>query len=131
MYHHAFIYKLNLQNPSKTATGYVYNLLDQSSRILSNTTIHHWFMTIAPFKGTKRVTSHCPGSCKNLTTISQLQRYLGFVIVVDHSSKFVFPDQKPIKEIDIYGIVRRHPYNGITPSQVVKSNSKDSLQHTC
>ena len=125
MEHHAFIYQLYVRNPSKPTAGYVQDLFDRFGVTVSNTTIHRWFMTIGPFKGTMRVTSRFPGSRNSSTTILQLQRYLDFVVAVDDSSKFVFADEKPMKEIDIYGTVRRDPYNGSTPPQIVKANSKN------
>ena len=69
MEHHAFIYQLYVRNPSKPTAGYVQDLFDRFGVTVSNTTIHRWFMTIGPFKGTMRVTSRFPGSRNSSTTI--------------------------------------------------------------
>ena len=51
MRHHAFIYRLYLNNPSLPIDGYIEELFNEFSINVSASFVSRWFKTIGPFKG--------------------------------------------------------------------------------
>ena len=49
---------------------------------------------------------------------------MAFAMLFDRS-RFVFADEKPMKEIDLYGTVRRNVLNGSIPVHKMNANSKN------
>ena len=55
-----------------------------------------------------------------------LQSYLPFILSISDHSRLVFADEKPMKEIDVYRLVRRNVMTGDTPTHEIDSaNSKN------
>ena len=123
MAHHAFIYKLYLDNPSLRLIGYVDDLENKFRLQVSCSTIQRWFMTTGPFKGTISTFSNSRDSWQ---TYCLLEKYLDFIISIKDHRCLVFVDKKPMREIIIYGTVRRDVQKGTTPSHKLSSvNSKN------
>ena len=126
MQHHAFLYDLYRDNPSMPVDGYVEEFLRRFGMTISKSTVERWFRTIGPFKGTMRVTSRYPSGRNSWTTIQILRNYLAFILSVHDHSRLVFADEKPMKEVDVYMLVRRDPVSGNTPNHTIDSaNSKN------
>ena len=124
MKHHAFIYALYLSNPALPNYGYCEEVERKFGISLSPTFITRWFRSIGPFKGNFRKTSKFPPAKYSRSNTRLLKRYLAFALLFD-PSRFVFADEKPIKDIDIYGVVRRDIMNGAIPRHKCKANSKN------
>ena len=112
MEHHAFIYELYLRNPSRPADGYICRLCERYGIHVSSSFILSWFHTVGPFKGTMRVTSTFPPDKDSPRVQALLDDYVDFVNSIEDHRRLVFADEKPMKEIDIYGKVRRDPMTG-------------------
>ena len=126
MYHHLFIYELYRSNPALPVDGYVEEFFQRFGLRVSNTTIQRWFLTIGPFKGTMRITSRYPSARDSWQTYNMLQQYLNFILSIEDHSRLVFADEKPMKELEIYGPVRRDVRTGDIPNHAVDSaNSKN------
>ena len=125
MHHHQFVYQLYTENPSLPLDGYVQQLFDKFGLVVGTTTIQRWFMQIGPFKGTMRVTSRFPSGRNSWATTEMLRLYLDFIVRIHDHKKLVFADEKPMKEIDIYGCVRRDPLLGGTPYHEMEANVKN------
>ena len=104
MKHHAFIFALYLSNPALPDYGYCEEMEKKFDITLSNTFISRWFKSIGPFKGTYRKTSRFPPAKYSRSNTRVLNRYLSFVLLFD-PTRFVFADEKPMKEIDIFSTV--------------------------
>jgi hypothetical protein len=92
---------------------------------VSKSTIERWFMTIGPFKGSMRVTSRYPSGRNSWATYNMLKSYLSFILSIDDHYRIVFADEKSMKEIDVYRLVRRDIITGDTPTHELESaNSK-------
>ena len=124
MRHHAFIFTLYLSNPALPNYGYCEEVERKFGIILSPTFITRWFRSIGPFKGNFRKTSKFPPAKYSRSNTRLLKRYLAFASLHD-PSRFVFADEKPMKEIDIYGVVRRNIMDGTIPRHKCKANSKN------
>ena len=83
MVHHSFIFALYLDNPSMPLYGYVEELEIRFSLVVSIMTIHNWFMSIGPFKGTLRITSSFPSGRDSYPTYCLLCQYLRFIVSID------------------------------------------------
>ena len=66
-----------------------------------------WFKTIDLFKGTLQVTSRYPYGWKTYVTYIMLKHYLVFILIIHDHKRLVFTDEKVMKEIDVYGCMRR------------------------
>ena len=124
MKHHVFIYQLYVKNPSLPIDGYIAEIYHRFSHIVSHSFMTRTFKTIGSFKGTMRLTSRFPSGRNSAATFLYLKEYLGFVDVIHEHSRLVFADEKPMKEIMIYGKVRRDPFMGNTPFHEMNANSK-------
>ena len=124
MKHHAFIFSLYLSNPALPNYGYCEEMLKKFGISLSPTFITRWFKSIGPFKGTFRKTSKFPPAKYSRNNLRLLKRYLAFASLY-HPSRFVFADEKPMKEIDIFGLVRRNVMDGTIPRHKMNANSKN------
>ena len=51
-----------------------------------------------------------------------LQDYLSFMTGVDDHKRCVFADEKPLKEVDLTGQVRRDPFTGDIPHETCNAN---------
>ena len=126
MRHHEYLYTLYRDNPSMPVDGYVEEFYNWCGICLSKSTVERWFQTIGPFKGTMRVTSRYPSARDSWTTYHILENYLAFILSIDDHSRLVFADEKPMKEVDVYRLVRRDLVTGFTPNHSVDSaNSKN------
>ena len=124
MKHHAFIYTLYLSNPALPNYGYCEEMEKKFGLNLSPSFVTRWFKTIGPFKGTFRKTSKFPPAKYSASNTRLLKRYLSFASLID-PSRFVFADEKPMKEIDIFGVVRRDIIKGTVPRHKMNANSKN------
>jgi transposase len=121
-----FLYDLYRNNASFPVDGYVEEFLIRFRMIVSKSTIERWFLTIGPFKGSMRVTSRYPSGRDSWATYNMLKSYLSFILSIDDHSRIVFADEKPMKEIDVYRLVRRDVLTGDTPTHELESaNSKN------
>lgn len=123
--HHQFMYDLYLDNPSMPLYGYHEEFKAKYNITLTNTFVKCWFDVIGPFKGSLRVTSSHPTGRYSDTTLMLLQDYLNFVTSINCHTKFVFSDEKPMKEIMIFPHVRKDPITGFTPKNISTSTSKN------
>ena len=57
--------------------------------------------------------------------------YLTFICHVKMHKRIVFADEKPMKDQDIYSLVRRDPITGIVPYNKGKANSKNRWNILC
>ena len=121
MKHHVFLYDLYRDNPSIPVDGYVEEFLHWYGICLSKSTVERWFQTIGPFKGTMRVTSRYPSGRDSWTTLQILHHYLDFILSIEDHSRLMFGDEKPMKEVDVYRLVRRDPVTGFTPNHTLDS----------
>ena len=118
-------YNLYLKQPDRPADSYIDKLYRRYSIRVSRSFISRWFRNISPFKGTMRKTSKFPPrkfskrNNKLLIEFFKIKKY-----TPDHR-KFVFADEKPMKEIDVYGEVHRDPITGEVPVQQCEANSKN------
>ena len=124
MKHHAFIYALYLSNPALPNYGYCEEMQKKFGICLSNSFITRWFKHVGPFKGNYRKTSRFPPAKYSQSNTRLLNRYLSFVCLF-HPSRFIFADEKPMKEIDLYGRVRRNVLDGTVPVHKMNANSKN------
>ena len=125
MMHHMYIYKLYLDNPALPVHGYMEEMYKKFGLILREDIIHRWFMTIGPFKGTMRLTSKFPSGRDSWATYKLFKQYLQFIVEVEDHRRIVFADEKPMKEIDIYGAVRRYIFKGDVPKHQMEANAKN------
>ena len=123
--HHFFMYDLYLDNPSMPLYGYCEEFQNKYNIILTEVFVKRWFEQVGPFKGSLRVTSTHPTGRYSDATIMRLQDYISFVEGVTDQSKFVFSDEKPMKEIMIFPRVRKDPITGLTPKNTCSSTSKN------
>ena len=124
MKHHAFIFSLYLSNPSLPNYGYCEEMKEKYGISISTSFISRWFKTIGPFKGNYRKTSRFPPAKYSKKNTRLLKRYLAFASQFD-PSRFVFADEKPMKEIHIFGSVRRNIMDGTIPNHKCRANSKN------
>ena len=125
MRHHVFIYQLYLYNPAMPIHGYIEELYRKFGLMVTSGVIQRWFMSIGPFKGTMRLTSKFPSGRDSWATYRLLKQYLRLIVEVDDHRRLVFADEKPMKEIDIYGAVRRDIFTGDVPKHQMEANSKN------
>ena len=125
MEHHAFIYSLYLDNPSRPNDGYAEELWKGYGIKVSASFMARWFKTIGPFKGNYRKTSRFPPAKFSRKNNRLFERYTTFMSLFVDPSRFVFADEKPMKEIDIYGKVRRDILTGEVPVHQMSANSKN------
>ena len=123
--HHVYIYKLYLENPSLPLVGYIEKNYDKFGLVLTRSFIESWFLNIGPFKGTMRVTSTFPSGRNSASTYNHLCSYLEFIMEIGDPIRLVFADEKPMKEIDIYGTVRRNVVTGVAPNHEMEANAKN------
>ena len=67
-----------------------------------------------------RLTSKFPPAKDSLKNLRLTQDYTSFVKAIYDHRRFVFGDEKPLKEIEIYATVRRNPLNGEVPYHTCK-----------
>ena len=125
MEHHAYIYNLYVRNPRLPCDGYIYYVFRDFGILLSRSTVSRWFKTIGPFKGTMRSTSKFPPAKYSLRNNQLLEDYLGFMMAVQDHTRIVFADEKPMKEIDLSGRVRRDPFTGEIPHETLNANCRN------
>ncbi len=116
--HHDFIYTLFLENPSRPREGYVEELEKEFGITVSKSFITKWFKHIGKYKGTMRQTSKFPQRKFTEEIHAKLECYIDLIRQVDDHCRLVFADEKPMKEIDIYGKIRRDPITGDVYSHV-------------
>ena len=124
MKHHAFIFSLYLSNPFLPNYWYCEEVKKKYDISIFSSFITRWFNTIGPFKGTYRKTSRFPTSKYSGKNTRLLKRYLAFDNQFN-PSRFVFADEKPMKEIHIFGSVRRNIMDGTIPNHKCRANSKN------
>ena len=129
MKHHAFIYALYLPNSALSNYEYHEEMQKKFSICLSNAFITRWFKNIGPFRGNYRKTSRFPLSKYSQLITRLLNRYLAFVCLF-HPSRFIFADEKPMKEIDLFGRVRRNFVDGTVPVHKMNANSNTFLYYS-
>ena len=125
MEHHAFIYSLYLDNPSRPNDGYAEELMKEYGIVVSDSFFTRWFKTIGPFKGNYRKTSRFPPAKFSRANGRLFERYTTFMSLFRDPSRFVFADEKPMKEINIYGKVGRDIVTGKVPVHQMNANSNN------
>ena len=123
--HHLFLYDLYRDNPSMPLYGYAEELYKKYNIKVSDTFIRRWFHEIGPHKGTLRATSSHLTGRYSTSTIMRLQEFLTFVSSVQDHTRFVFSDEKPMKEVMIFPKVRKDPITGSCPKNMSSSTSKN------
>ena len=94
---------------------------------ISRSFVSRWFHHIGPYKGTMRKTSIFPHKKGSPEVMEYLDCYINFMINVRDHSRIVFSDEKPMKEIDIFGCVRRDLVTGEVPANLCSTvNSRNS-----
>jgi len=86
--------------------------------------VERWFFEVGPFKGKHRKSSKFPHAKDSIKNIEKAKLYLTTMVSKNHRN-VVFADEKPMKEIDIYGTVRRDPNTGEVPNWSCNANSKN------
>ena len=111
--------------------GYL-DVLEQSHDIIvSEIFIRRWFKTIGPFKGSLRATYRFPQGRDSWITIQMLGRYLKFIASVGNHERLVFTDEKPMKELIVFGKFRVNVVDGVTPNHTINANSKNRYNIVC
>ena len=123
--HHAYIYELYSRKPSRPRDVYVSKLQEKFNISVSQQFISDWFKTIGPFKGNLRETSLFPPDKESPRVQKLRDEYMDFIKCVQNHRKIVFADEKPMKEQDLFSLVRRDPITGIVPTNKGKANSKN------
>ena len=85
-------------------------------KVSSDSFISHWFKTIGTFKGTMQATSKFPPAKDTWQSLYLVKQYLALMYAVEDHTDIIFADEKYLKEIDIYGKVRRDVYRGEVPT---------------
>lgn len=98
--------------------------------MLSSSTIERWFLSIGPFKGKQRKTSKFPHARDSVENIQKMELYLNAMAFYNHRN-VVFADEKPMKEIDIFGSTRRDPLTGAVYERNCNANSKNRYNILC
>ena len=129
--HHVFLYHLYKKKPSMPLYGYSEELKKTFGITISSQTILRWFNTIGPYKGSLRVTGSHPNGRETFRTCYLLQQYLKKISFIKNRKRLVFADEKPFKEIDIFGRVRRDVKNGDTPPNKTHSSSRNRYNILC
>ena len=123
--YHAYTYKLYLSNHARPLDSYIEELYKKYGLAVNKATIHRWFMTIGPFKGGTRVASGYPSSRDSWQTYEMLGNYIDFVVNIFHHRRLVFANEKHIKDINIFGKVRRDVVSENIPNHSMNANSKN------
>lgn len=106
--------------------GYKQKLKKKFGLEVSPQFISRWFKEIGPFKGTMRKTSTFPPNRNSPEVVARLEAYLEFMDSLPSHKNIVFADEKPLKEVDCYGKVRRDPMTGIVnANHCVNANSRN------
>ena len=79
MEHHAFIYCLYLDNPSRPNEGYCEELEREYGIRVSISFVTLWFKSIGPFKGNYRKTSRFPPAKFSRSNYRLMRRFLTFM----------------------------------------------------
>jgi head-tail adaptor len=72
-----------------------------------------------------RKASKFPNAKNSPRVQRELRLWLQFRDEVDNHKRIVFADEKPLKEIDIYGTVRRDLVDGHVPYHKMNANSRN------
>ena len=123
--HDAYIYILYSKNPSRPIESYITKLRKKFGIDASESLITRWFHQVGPFKGTMRATSKFPPAKDTWLSVSLVERYCDFMTSITDHSNVIFADEKPMKEIDIHGKVRRNIMTGDVPTIQCNANSKN------
>ena len=123
--HHSFLYSLFLQDPRRPRESYIQELQLSFGLFVSAAFITRWFYTIGNFKGTMRLTSLFPHAKQSDRVQYYRSQYEQFIRSVGDRRRLVFADEKPMKEIDIYGKVRRDPIDGTVAWIPCNPNAKN------
>ena len=123
--HHLFLYHLYLENPGRPRESYIVEFDDYFGIRLSPHFITKWFHGVGEFKGTMRKASKFPNAKNSPRVQRELRLWLQFRDEVDNHKRIVFADEKPLKEIDIYGTVRRDLVDGHVPYHKMNANSRN------
>lgn len=127
MKHHAFLYDLYCDNKSMPVDGYVEEVLHRYGIYLSKSPVERWFQTIGPFKDTMRVTSRYSLARNSWTMFQILQNYLDFILIIGDHSLLLFSAENPMKEVDVYRLVRRdHMPMHIIPATTTSTTETDT-----
>ena len=78
-----------------------------------------------------RFTSSFPSGRESWSTTCILKKYCEFICSIDDHRRLVFADEKPMKEKDIFRLIRKNPMNGVTPNHRMKANSKNRYSILC
>ena len=130
--HHAYLYRLYVRKPSRPRDAYVSKLRKRYGVQISVSTMSRWFKTMGPFKGNLRETSLFPPA-KDSPRVKYLRTtYLRFICNIRNHKNLVFADEKPMKEQDIYSLVRRDIMTGIVPANKARNaNSRNRWNIMC
>ena len=123
--HHAYIYKLYRRNPARPISSYVSKLKKKYDIKVSDSFISRWFKTIGTFKGTMRATSKFPPAKDTWQSLYLVKQYFALMYALEDHTNIIFADEKHLKEIDIYGKVRRDVYTGEVPTIKCNANSRN------
>ena len=72
-----------------------------------------------------RLISCFTSGCNSWSTPELLQQYFDFIVSIDNPTRLIFVDKKPMKEVDIFGCVRRDPFFGNALNHEMNVNSKN------
>ena len=120
--HYAYIYTLYFRNPARTRDVYVSRLHKRSKISVSPELISLWFKTIGSFKENLRETSLFPLDKDSVRVQKLHDEYMEFICCITNHKKIVFADEKPMKEQDLFTLVRKDPMTGIVPSNKGNAN---------
>ena len=112
---HRFIYDMYIKNPAATAEQYIVEFYREYDLVLSKTYISRWFHTIGPFRGTLCTNSVFPAAKNTVRVLQKVIEYFEFISTIRNQACLVFANEKPLKPIDLFRLVRRDPFTGIVP----------------
>lgn len=123
--HHRFLYRLYRENRRRPIETYIEELKNVYGINVSPGFITYWFHHCGDYKGKMRKPSKFPFSKKSDRVIGLLKDYIKTIYGIDDHRRLVFADEKPLKEIDIYGKTRRDPFTGHVDYIECNANSRN------
>ena len=120
---HRFIYNMYLNEPAATNEKYIDDFYKEFGFLLSASFMSKWFMGIGPFRGCFRTTSKFPLAKNTPRVLNLVREYLRIIMALKDHRVLVFADEKPMKQRDLFTLVRRDPFTGKVPHFATNSST--------
>ena len=122
-FHHRFIYNIYLNDPATTNEKYIDDFYKEYGFLLTATFISKWFLGIGPFRGCFRMTSKFPTAKNTPRVLDLVKEYLRVIVALPDHRVLVFADEKPMRQRDLFTLVRRDPFTGRVPHHATDSST--------